>query len=62
MKRPSERVFTVRIWSAAAPSGSAWRGAVYDVATGKTSYVVDLQEISTCVAAAMDVTPGADDN
>ncbi len=54
MKRPKERVFTVRMWSAAAGGPSAWRGAVYDVATGKTIYVVNLHEVSDCLAAALD--------
>lgn len=60
MKRRPERVFTVRMWAADGPGATApaWRGAVYDVATGKMLYVADPREVGDCLAAALGATAG----
>lgn len=60
MKRRPERVFTVRMWSADDPTAAApaWRGAVYDVATGKMLYVTDPHEVGECLAVALGAAPG----
>ena len=58
MKRPPERVFTVRMWTTDrfGRDTAAWRGAVYDVSTGKTLYVAGPQEVGDCLAAALTAT------
>jgi len=56
MRGSVERVFTVRMWHPARHEPGAvpdWRGAVYDVRTRKTLYVVGVREITDCIATAL---------
>lgn len=56
MKRPAERLFTIRMWRPTAEDARAvpdWRGAVYDVVTRKTLYVVGVREITDCISSAL---------